>query len=59
MEAKLNLSVFNTNKLSERGMNASRIAKQLKVSRACVSKWLNGESMPKPDNSSRLGSFFG
>jgi len=59
MEVKLNLSVFNTNKLSERGMNASSVAKRLNVSRECVSKWLNGESMPKPDKLLQIGLILG
>ena len=59
MEVKLNLSVFNANRLSERGMNASSVAKRLNVSRECVSKWLNGESMPKPDKLLQIGLILG
>lgn len=59
METKLNLSVFNPEKLSEKGMNASNVAKQLDVSRECVSKWLKGESMPKPDKLLALGMLLG
>ena len=59
MEVKLNLSVFNANKLSEKGMNASSVAKRLNVSRECVSKWLNGESMPKPDKLLQIGLILG
>ena len=49
MEVKLNASVFNAEALREKGMNASQVATKLGVSRECVSKWLKGESMPKPD----------
>ena len=59
MEVKLNLSVFNANKLSERGMNASSVARRLNVSRECVSKWLNGESMPRPDKLLQIGLILG
>lgn len=59
MEMKLNLSVFNTERLSEKGMNASHVAKRLNVSRECVSKWLKGESMPKPDKLLQIGLLLG
>ena len=59
MEVKLNASVFNVEALRERGMNASQVASKLGVSRECVSKWLKGESMPKPDKLLALGVLLG
>ena len=59
MEVKLNPSVFNVEALRERGMNASQVASKLGVSRECVSKWLKGESMPKPDKLLALGMLLG
>ena len=59
MEVKLNASVFNAEALRERGMNASQVAAKLGVSRECVSKWLKGESMPKPEKLLALGVLLG
>ena len=59
MEMKLNASVFNAETLREKGMNASQVATKLGVSRECVSKWLKGESMPKPDKLLALGMLLG
>lgn len=59
MELKLNLAVFNAERLLEKGMNASNVAKRLNVSRECVSKWLKGESMPKPDKLLQIGLLLG
>lgn len=59
MEMRLNLAVFNPERLSEKGMNASCMAKRLNVSRECVSKWLKGESMPKPDKLLQIGLLLG
>ena len=59
MEVKLNASVFNVEALREKGMNASQVAAKLGVSRECVSKWLKGESMPKPDKLLALGVLLG
>lgn len=59
MQMKLNASVFNAEALREKGMNASQVAAKLGVSRECVSKWLNGESMPKPDKLLSLGMVLG
>ena len=59
MEVKLNASVFNAEALREKGMNASQVATKLGVSRECVSKWLKGESMPKPDKLLALGMMLG
>ena len=59
MEVKLNASVFNAETLREKGMNASHVATKLGVSRECVSKWLKGESMPKPDKLLALGVLLG
>jgi len=59
MVMKLNASVFNAEALREKGMNASQVATKLGVSRECVSKWLKGESMPKPDKLLALGMMLG
>ena len=59
MEVKLNTSVFNAEALREKGLNASQVATKLGVSRECVSKWLKGESMPKPDKLLALGMMLG
>lgn len=59
MEVKLNPSVFNSEALRAKGLNASAVAKALGVSRECVSKWLGGESMPKPDKLLALGVLLG
>ena len=59
MEVKLNTSVFNVETLSEKGLNASQVASKLGVSREAVSKWLKGETMPKPDKLLALGVLLG
>lgn len=59
MKVKLNASVFNAEALREKGLNASQVAAKLGVSRECVSKWLQGESMPKPDKLLALGVLLG
>ncbi len=59
MEVKLNTSIFNVEALSEKGLNASQVATKLGVSREAVSKWLKGETMPKPDKLLALGVLLG
>lgn len=59
MEVKLNPNVFNAEALQAKGLNASAVAKSLGVSRECVSKWLGGESLPKPDKLLALGVLLG
>lgn len=59
MQMILNASVFNAEALREHGMNASQVATKLGVSRECVSKWLKGESMPKPNKLLALGMMLG
>ncbi len=41
------------------GLNAAGLAAKLDVSREAVSKWVNGESIPKPDKLLRLGTILG
>jgi transcriptional regulator with XRE-family HTH domain len=45
--------------LSKLGLNQSRLAEHLNVSREAVSKWLGGESFPSPDKLLRLGMLLG
>jgi len=41
--------------LIKAGLNQARLAEKLKVSREAVSKWLSGDSFPKPDKLLRIG----
>lgn len=41
--------------LDRRGLNQSDLAETLGVSREAVSKWVSGESIPKPDKLLRIG----
>jgi predicted nuclease of restriction endonuclease-like (RecB) superfamily/transcriptional regulator with XRE-family HTH domain len=45
--------------LSRAGLSPAKLAEQLNVSREAVSKWLHGESIPKPDKLLRLGMVLG
>jgi transcriptional regulator with XRE-family HTH domain len=45
--------------LSRAGLSPAKLAEQLDVSREAVSKWLHGESIPKPDKLLRLGTVLG
>ena len=55
MEKRLNIDALQ-DALKDKGLNAAAVAQKLDVSREAVSKWLNGESIPKPDKLLRLGS---
>jgi transcriptional regulator with XRE-family HTH domain len=55
VEKRLNTDALRK-ALNDKGLNAAAVADQLKVSREAVSKWLNGESVPRPDKLLRLGS---
>ncbi len=44
-------------RLGERGLNPSSLAKQLGLSRAAVSKWLTGKAFPRPAELLKLGKF--
>ncbi len=41
------------------GLNAAGLSAKLDVSREAVSKWVNGESIPKPDKLLRMGTILG
>ena len=58
MNKRINRTVFSE-KLIQAGMNPSALANKLGVSRAAVSKWMNGESFPKPDKLLRIGMLLG
>lgn len=55
MEKRLNTDALRK-ALNAKGLNAAAVADKLKVSREAVSKWLNGESIPRPDKLLRLGN---
>ncbi len=54
MKKQINSTVFHAS-LTQAGLNAAQLAKQLGVSREAVSKWQRGDSFPKPDKLLRLG----
>jgi transcriptional regulator with XRE-family HTH domain len=54
----LNRSVLQ-DALIKAGLNQSRLAERLRVSREAVSKWLAGESFPQPDKLLRMGMLVG
>lgn len=54
MKKQINSAVFHAS-LTQAGLNAAQLAKQLGVSREAVSKWQRGDSFPKPDRLLRLG----
>lgn len=54
MKKQINRDVFHAS-LTRVGLNASRLADQLGVSREAVSKWQRGDAFPKPDKLLRLG----
>lgn len=54
MKKQINSAVFHAS-LTQAGLNAAQLAKQLGVSREAVSKWQRGDSFPKPDKLLRLG----
>lgn len=53
MNRQLNIPQI-TASLEQKGLNAAAIADKLAVSREAVSKWLNGESFPRPDKLLKL-----
>jgi transcriptional regulator with XRE-family HTH domain len=55
---RLNIDVLR-NALVAAGLNPAGLAKHLDVSREGVSKWLSGESFPRPDKLLRLSSITG
>ncbi len=58
MKKQINSAVFHAS-LTQVGLNAAQLAKQLGVSREAVSKWQRGDSFPKPDKLLRLGMILG
>lgn len=54
MKKQIDFAVFHAS-LTQAGLNAAQLAKQLGVSREAVSKWQRGEAFPKPDKLIRLG----
>lgn len=55
MPSRLNINALRAG-LAAAGLNPAGLAKQLDVSRESVSKWLSGESFPRPDKLLRLAS---
>lgn len=53
MERRLNLKAVQQ-AMANAGLNAASLAKELEVSREAASKWLNGESLPRPDKLLKL-----
>lgn len=58
MDKRLNLE-YLTSAMDKAGLNQAALARQLSVSRESVRKWLNGESLPRPDKLLRLGKLVG
>ncbi|MCC6207419.1 MAG: helix-turn-helix transcriptional regulator [Gammaproteobacteria bacterium] len=58
MSKSLNLDILKRG-MDEAGLNPARLAKNLDVSREAVSKWLNGESIPRPDKLLKLALLLG
>ena len=54
MDKKLNVSLIEE-KLEELGMNQSGLGKKVGKTRAAVSKWMRGESFPRPPELLKLG----
>ena len=58
MEKKLNIKrIFEV--MDELGLNQSRLAKEIGVSRTIVSSWFKGEKFPRPDKLLKLGVTLG
>lgn len=53
MDRRLNLKEIER-AMADAGLNAASLAKELDVSREATSKWLNGESLPRPDKLLKL-----
>jgi len=54
MKKQINRTAFQQS-LDQAGLNASQLADKLGVSREAVSKWMRGDSFPRPDKLLRLG----
>lgn len=58
MQGALNLIVLK-DAMQRAGLNPAGLAKKLDVSREAVSKWLNGQSLPRPDKLLKLALLIG
>lgn len=58
MQTELNLSAVKE-AMARTGLNSAGLAKKLEVSREAVSKWLKGESLPRPDKLLKLALLIG
>ena len=58
MEKRLNLEHL-IQAMDTRGLHQARLARELSVSRECVSKWLNNKSFPRPDKLLHLSRLVG
>lgn len=58
MQGALNL-VLLKDAMQRAGLNPAGLAKKLDVSREAVSKWLNGQSLPRPDKLLKLALLIG
>lgn len=58
MSKSLNVSVLD-DALIKAGLNQSRLAEKINVSREAVSKWMKGEAFPAPDKLLRIGMLLG
>lgn len=58
MEKRLNVDALRRG-MDEAGLSPAGLAKSLEVSREAVSKWLSGESIPRPDKLLKLALLLG
>lgn len=58
MEKRLNVNALRHG-MDEAGLSPAGLAKSLEVSREAVSKWLGGESIPRPDKLLKLALLLG
>jgi transcriptional regulator with XRE-family HTH domain len=58
MERQLNIKII-VGAMDELGLNQSRLAKEMGVSRTIVSSWFKGEKFPRPDKLLKLGVTLG
>lgn len=58
MTKSLNVAVLD-DALIKAGLNQSRLAEKINVSREAVSKWMKGEAFPAPDKLLRIGMLLG
>jgi transcriptional regulator with XRE-family HTH domain len=58
MEKHLNVDAVR-HRMDEAGLSPAGLAKRLEVSREAVSKWLSGESIPRPDKLLKLALLLG